>query len=124
MDKNIGHHPKKKKRNVKSVPTSMFFTSTLKEIMDPTHQRHFWYAGCKAMNKTRDFYLWRVPPGRVLDGMSASIRYRPISINPVIYLKKLLCLQVYLFWCGATFQPFSHMVCSFLSSTLQFSACL
>jgi len=30
---------------------------SINEIMNPTYQRHFWYAGCKATNKTRDFYL-------------------------------------------------------------------
>ena len=38
--------------------------------------------------------------------MSAYIKNRSISINPVIYLIRLLCLQVYLFWCSATLQPF------------------
>jgi hypothetical protein len=34
LDKNIGHHPKKKKKGMSKVvvPMSMFFTSTLKEI--------------------------------------------------------------------------------------------
>ena len=35
--------------------------------------------------------------GRVWDGMSAYIKNQSISINPVIYLIRLLCLQVYLF---------------------------
>jgi hypothetical protein len=29
----------------------------MSDLTDPTYQRHFWYAGCKAMNKTLDFYL-------------------------------------------------------------------
>ena len=48
------------------------------------------------------------PPGRVWDGMLAYIKNRSVSINPVIYLIRLLCLQVYIFWCSATLplQPF------------------
>ncbi len=51
------------KRIAWNVPKQAFdclqptYTMSIKEIMDPTYQRHFWYAGCKAMNKTRDFYL-------------------------------------------------------------------
>ena len=45
-------------------------------------------------------------PGRVWDGMSAYIKNQSISINPVIYLIRLLCLQVYLFLCSATLQPY------------------
>ena len=39
--------------------------------------------------------LWRTVhlPGRVWDGTSAYIKNRSISINPVIYLIRLLCLQ-------------------------------
>ena len=45
---------------------------------------------------------------RVWDGMSAIgiHQNQSISINPVICLIRLLCLQVYLFWCSATLQPF------------------
>ena len=61
------------------------------------------------------------PPVRVWDRMSAYIKNRLISINPVIYSIRLLCLQVYLFWCNANLRPFKNMIYSYLSSTLQFS---
>ena len=45
-----------------------------------------------------------------LEGFGTGCRHTSkimsISISPVIYLIRLLCLQVYLFWCCATLQPF------------------
>jgi len=43
-----------------NVPKQTFdclHVTSINHLMEPTTQRHFWYAGCKAMNKMRDFYL-------------------------------------------------------------------
>jgi hypothetical protein len=43
-----------------NVPRQAFdclYIASMTDLKDPVYQRHFWYVGCKAMNKTRDFYL-------------------------------------------------------------------
>ena len=62
---------------------------------------NFWFlCGHKEVGGT-------VPPlGRVWDWMSAYIRNWSISINPVIYFIRLLCLQVYVFGVCVTLQLF------------------
>jgi len=46
--------------NVPKQTKDCLQVTSISDLMEPTNQRHFWYAGCKAMNKTRNFYLTTV----------------------------------------------------------------
>ncbi len=43
-----------------NVPQTAFhhmYITSMADLLDPTFQQHFCFAGCKAMNKTRDLFL-------------------------------------------------------------------